>query len=136
MKKYYAPIDNKNLLEDGFEDDLFGDFMPGTDHRKNNVRHLIGHKQIFENKSIVCDAIVEAKWHFGDAAITITMLACCPFCDNEEEQRNTLFKYYESKFKEMEDACNENCMEDESFHIGIERKENQLEVSFWWEVDE
>ncbi len=137
MKKYFATIDNKNLLEDGFEDELFGDLMPATDHRKNNnVRHLIGSKQIKEDKSLVCDAIVEAKWNFGDAAITITMLACNPFCDNEADQRDTLFKYYESKFKESEQASNENCFEGESFHVGFERKENSLEVTMWWEVDE
>jgi len=136
MKKYFATIDNKNLLEDGFEDDLFRDFYPATDHRKGNVRHLIGMVEVKEDKIPICDAFVDVKWHFGDAAITITMLGCNPFCDEKEVQFDELCKFYESKFKEMEDASNENCMEDESFHIGIERKENQLEVSFWWEVDE
>ena len=134
-KKMYAPIDNKNLLEDGFEDDLFVDLMPAVNHRKNNVRHLIGHKQITMDKSLVCDAIVEAKWHFGDAAITIKMLACCPFCDDEEEQWDVLFKDYERKFKEMEKCTNENLFEGESFHIGIERNENEMHVSFWYEED-
>ena len=33
-KKYFATIDNKNLMEDGFEDYVFEDLMPATDHRK------------------------------------------------------------------------------------------------------
>lgn len=136
MKKYYATIDNKNLLEDGFEDDLFRDFYPATDHRKNNVRHLVGNVEVKEDKTPICDAYVDVIWHFGDAAITITMLGCNPFCDEVDVQFEELCKFYESKFKEWEDASNENAFEGETFHIGVERKECSLEVSFWWEIDE
>jgi len=43
QKLIYAPIDNKNLLEDAFEDDVFGGFYAAPDHRKHNIRHLVGH---------------------------------------------------------------------------------------------
>lgn len=135
-KKYYARIDNKDLLEDGFEDDLFANFYPATDHRKNNVRHLIGSVVIKEDKTTICDAFVDVNWHFGDSAITITMLACNPFCDNEDCQRDELFNYYEKMLREREKATTENCFSGDSFHVGIERKKNKMEVTFWWETIE
>ena len=36
-----APIDNKNLLEDPFEDEVFGNFYACCNHRKNGLSALI-----------------------------------------------------------------------------------------------
>lgn len=132
MEKIYAPIDNKNLMEDGFEDDIFQDFYHATDHRQhNNVRHLVGIVKLGDD----CDAYVDVHWHFGDAAITITMLAANPFYGNMDEQRDVLWRHYEDVFRDMERGCNENCFPDETFHVGLKRDDYKLEVSFWWEVE-
>ena len=132
MEKFYAPIDNKDLMEDGFEDDIFRDFYPAPDHRqKNNVRHLVGLLHL----GYRCDAILDVHWHFGDAAITITMLAANPFCDSHDEQMNEVLCHYEQVFREMERGCNENCAPDVTYHIDLKRDGYKIEVSFWTEVE-
>lgn len=126
MEKIYAPIDNKNLMEDPFEDEVFRDFYAAWDHRnRNGVRHLFGH---CEDDEQMYDAIVEVKWHYGDAAITITVLAV-PGTEDYDEVRDNIFAHYERVFKEWE------CPENENLHVGFKCFDNAMEVTFWWEVE-
>ena len=100
MEKIYAPIDNKNLMEDGFEDNVFRDFYWAPDHRKKKCRHLIGMVKT-ENY----DAMVEVKWNFGDSAIEIMVVGLQP-TEDYEFVRNEVFDHYERVFKAWQ--CEDN----------------------------
>ena len=76
-----APIDNKNLLEDPFEDEVFGNFYACCNHRKNGLRHLIGIKD---------EAFVEVCWRFGSNQIEILVVAVNPCEDFEETSKEIL----------------------------------------------
>ena len=123
MEKIYAPIDNKNLMEDPFEDDVFRDFYAAPEHRKGKRRHLIGHVKT-ENY----DAFVDVKWNYGDASIDIQVIAI-QSSEDYELVRDEVFDHYEKVFKEWE------CEENENLRVGFNRVLGILNVSFWWEVD-
>lgn len=124
-----APIDNKNLLEDPFEDDVFRDFYQGSDHRKgNNKRHLIGTVSV-DTDAIYFDGFVEVKWNWGSNTICIELIAC-PASEDYFSMKDDFFKYYEGIFKEWE------CPDNEDLRIQFKREDNKLYVSFYFEVEE
>lgn len=124
MKRICAPIDNKNILEDPFEDEVFRDFYWAPDHRKKNARHLIG-----SVKTENYDAIVEVKWRFGDAAIEITIVAIQP-AEDYELVRDEVFDHYEKIFKSWECEENENLRVETQRVLGF-----LLRVGFYFECE-
>ncbi len=125
-----APIDNKNLMEDSFEEDIFEDFYAAPDHYRNGVRHLVGFLHLPDDG---IDGYVSAKWNFGDSSITIALLAY-PNQEDVNQICDVIFSFYIKVFKEMEYACNENCFDDTKFCVGFDHNGYSMKVSFWWEV--
>ena len=105
MKKIAAPIDNKNLMEDPFEDGVFGDFDAARDHRVKSMRHLVGRKTVVED-GVACESgLVDVRWKWGDNCVTITLLAV-PKTEDWEETRRRIFDSYKQEFKAWE--CEDN----------------------------
>lgn len=131
MEKIAAPIDNKNLCEDGFEDDVFRDFSFAPDHRNGKgVRHLIGTVNLadYDKELLGLEAIVDVKWNWGDSFITITLLAYNP-TENLHEVRDELFKHYRQVFKAWE--CEDNPeLVVEFYELG-----DKLNVIFYFESE-
>ncbi len=105
-----APIDNKNLMEDPFEDseELFGNFSAARDHREHGKRHLIGVCDVYDEdfpKCVNASGYVDASWRYGGNSVTIKLLAVSP-CEDFDEQRDEIFNYYKKLFKSWE--CEEN----------------------------
>lgn len=124
MEKIYAPIDNKNLMEDAFEDDVFRDFYAAPEHRKRKRRHLIGHVKT-ENY----DAIVDVKWSYGDASIDIQVIAI-QSSEDYELVRDEVFDHYEQVFKAWQCEDNEGLVVETKRVLGI------LIVSFYFYVED
>ena len=116
MEKIYAPIDNKNLTEDGLEDDVFRDFYWAPDHRTGSKRrHLIG-----SVKTENYDAMVDVKWFYGDHSIDIQVIAIQPSEDIDEVR---------SEFKAWQCEDNEGLVVETKRVLGI------LNVSFHFKMD-
>ena len=128
-----APIDNKNLMEDAFEDDVFKDFYASVQHRNpyehsGMVRHLIGNVRM-DNEDWYFDSIVDAYWIYGTNKVEIKVIATSPTEDFQEMCRNTL-DYYADLFKKWENPDNEN------LRVQFRRQCNSLFVEFFFEVEE
>lgn len=122
MGKIYAPIDNKNLMEDPFEDEVFQDFYWAPDHRTGSKRrHLIG-----SVKTENYDAMVDVRWCWGDHSIAIQVIAIQPTEDIDEVRRE-VFDYYEQLFKSWQCEDNESLVVETKIVLGI------LTVSFYFE---
>jgi len=126
MKRIYAPIDNKNLLEDPFEDEVFGDFYAAPGHRKNHLRHLIGSVET-ENYG----AFVDVWWHYADHMISIRLLGYQPQ-EDLDDVREEVMTHYERIFKAWQ--CDDNPW------LIVETKRmpdpNLLTVSFYFECED
>ena len=121
MKRIYAPIDNKNLMEDSFEDAVFSGFYWAPDHRtRSNRRHLIG-----SVKTENYDAMVDVKWCWGDHSIEIRVIAIQP-TEDADEVRREVFDHYEQLFKSWQCEDNENLVVDSYSILDI------LTVSFYY----
>lgn len=128
MEKIAAPIDNKNLCEDGFEDEVFGDFDVARDHRKNGVRHLIGRKTVYED-GIACESgLVDVRWKYGDNSVTITLLAV-PGTEDWEDSRRRIFDDYKREFKAWE------CEDNPDLVVEFYELNDKLNVIFYFECD-
>lgn len=124
MEKIYAPIDNKNLMEDPFEDEVFQDFYWAPDHTPwSKRRHLIG-----SVKTENYDAMVDVRWCWGDHSIAIQVIAIQPTEDIDEVRRE-VFNYYEQLFKSWQCEDNESLVVETKIVLGI------LIVSFYFEVE-
>lgn len=124
MEKIYAPIDNKNLMEDPFEDEVFRDFYWAPDHRTGSKRrHLIG-----SVKTENYDAMVDVRWCWGDHSIDIQVIAIQPTEDIDEVRRE-VFNYYEQLFRSWQCQDNESLVVETKSVLGI------LTVSFYFEVE-
>lgn len=130
MERISAPIDNKNLMEDGFTDDVFRDFYHATDHYKNHVRHLVGTINLadYDKELIGMEAYVDVKWNFGNSHITITLLAYNP-CENLHDVKQAVFDHYRNVFKEWE------CDENEGLVVDFYQLNDKLNVIFYYEVE-
>ena len=127
-KKYKceAPIDNKNLTEDGFEDDVFQDLYAASDHRKRGMRHLIGYHR--EWGSEVGGAIIEAKWHYGEHMVVINVLAAAPQEDFDEVCKE-VFAAATDTFKAWQ------CDDNPDLVVETEVRDHSLIVSFYFETE-
>ena len=131
MKKIYAPIDNKNLMEDPFEDEVFRDFYAARYHRKNGQRHLIGMVSVPDERGVPCEsAIVDAEWVFGAHQVSIKVLAV-PGTEDFEDACNQVLDYYTTTFKAWE--CDDNPgLRVRCSRMGMEC----LFVSFYFETED
>lgn len=99
MEKIPANIDNKNIMEDALDEEVFKGFYIGNEGGSCR-RHVIGNVDT-ENYS----AIVEAKWNFGENTIDIQLVGTKPG-DEPDEVRREVFEHYERTFKAWE--CEDN----------------------------
>ena len=133
MKNFIpAPIDNKNLMEDAFTDDveIFGDFYAAPDNYKRGVRHMIGLMAPKDEDGFALeDGIVDASWEFGSYGVDIKVIAVSP-CEDFGMVAGQIIEYYKQKFKSWE--CEDNPGLVVEFK---EEEENTLEVSFFYDLD-
>ena len=123
-----APIDNKNLLEDPFEDEVFGDFYACKDHRDGSfTRHLFGTLSLNTDDCYV-DGFVEVNWKFGGHEVIISLKAV-PQTEDIEQMRDDCYRYYEKLFKSWE------CEDNEDLVVKTTRKYDKLHVRFYFETD-
>lgn len=119
-----APIDNKNLMEDPFEDEVFGNFYAAPEHRSGATRrHLVG-----SCKTEDYDAIVDVKWFFGSHSIDIQVIAVSP-SEDYETVRDDVFDHYEKIFKSWE------CDANRDLRVMFKRLLGILTVSFYFETE-
>ena len=129
MEKIAAPIDNKNLMEDPFEDEVFGDFDAAYDHRDGSrTRHLIGRKTVIED-GVECESgVVDVRWKWGDNCVTITLLAV-PKSEDWEETRRRIFDAYKREFKAWE------CEDNPDLVVEFYELQDKLNVIFYFNCD-
>lgn len=128
MEKIAAPIDNKNLMEDPFEDVVFWDFDAARDHRQKGVRHLVGYKTVYED-GIECErGLVDVRWKYGENCVTITLLAV-PMTEDWEDTRRRIFDSYKQEFKAWE------CPDNEGLVVEFYELQDKLNVIFYFECD-
>ena len=133
MKRIYAPIDNKNLMEDGL-DEIIEDLYEAPDHYKGDHRHKVGFLQLKDNNGdLICEACVDVSWHFGDNAVEIQLLAFNEHVNYLEETKQEVFNYYTRFFKEWENEANEGLRVEchEMFN-----STPTLRVSFYFECED
>ena len=124
-----AQIDNKNLLEDPFEDEVFGDFYAASDHRDGSrTRHLFGSLKL-DTDDYYVDGFVEAMWKYGEAWLRISLKAVPP-TEDFEEMRKDCYEYYTKIFKSWECPDNEGLVVKTSVIAG-----SVLLIRFYFEVD-
>ncbi len=131
MTKIAAPIDNKNIMEDPFEDEVFGDFYAAHNHRDGSrMRHLIGRKRVQNEDGFDydADALVDARWKYGDNCVTITLLAV-PRTEDWEDTRRHIFDSYKQEFKAWE------CPDNEGLVVEFYELQNTLNVIFYFECE-
>ena len=122
--KIDAPIDNKNLLEDPFEDEVFGDFYWAPDHRMGaNRRHLVG---VVDTENY--GAMVDVEWCFGDHSIDIKVIGKQPTEDIDEVRRE-VFAHYEQTFKAWQ------CEDNPGLVVETKQVNGIMTVSFYFETE-
>lgn len=125
MEKIYAPIDNKNLMEDAFEDDVFANFYWAPEHRTGSKRrHMVGMVKT-ENY----DAMVDVKWCWGEHSIDIQVIGIQP-AEDIDEVRREVFYHYEQLFKAWQCDDNPDLVVETKRVLGI------LTVSFYFYVED
>lgn len=132
MAKCDAPIDNKNLMEDALEDDVFADLYQAYDHLSaSRTRHLVGTKQVKEDGIVMESGIVDVRWKWGDNCVHITLLAVsgCANSNDWEDTRRHIFDDYRNTFKGWE------CPENEGLRVEFYELKDQLNVMFYFETD-
>lgn len=118
-----APIDNKNLMEDAFEDDVFVDFYAAADHRKNGHRHLIGYKKEWS------DCYLDVYWEYGWNTVRITVLAI-PGTEDFENVCQEVYDGVRKEFSEWEDDDN-----DSHIHVSFLLSGNTIYVHFFFDME-
>ena len=123
-----APIDNKNLMEDPFEDEVFADLYAAEDHRERGVRHLIGLcTPKDENGFPLEDGIVDVRWAYGGNTVTIRLIAVNP-CNGFEVTQEEVFRHYKEIFKSWE------CEENQGLVVSFDSGRNVLYVHFNYDL--
>lgn len=126
MERFPAPIDDKNLMEDPFTEDVFGNFYMAPDHMTWMRRHLIGLLKVKENEEYVGDAYVDVKWMWGGNAVDIQVIAST---EDYKYIRDLVFDHYEKVFKEWQ------CEENRDLVVETKRVLDILTVSFYFDVE-
>lgn len=127
-----CPIDNKNLMEDPFEDEVFcDDFLAARDHRNNGMRHLIGKVKVYDEEFPKCVnycGYVDVCWHYGGNTVIIKVIGVAAN-EDFDETRDEIFEYYKNLFKSWE------CEENENLVVRFGSENDSLFVHFYWSVD-
>lgn len=127
-----APIDNKNLCEDPFEDDVFCDgFMAAKNHRKSGVRHLIGQCNVYDEEFPKCVnywGFVDVSWIYGGHTVRIDLIAVSPQ-EDWDETRDAVFEHYKKIFSKWMNEDNENLV------VRFGSENDSLYVHFYWKED-
>lgn len=128
-----APIDNKNLMEDPFEDseELFGNFFVGRNHRVGSERHFVGVVEVYDEEFPKCvnsSGIVEAYWNYSSHSVAIRLLAVSP-CEDFDTQRDEIFEHYKKIFKSWE------CEENPGLVVRFGSENDKLYVHFYYDTD-
>lgn len=126
MERFPAPIDDKNLMEDPFTEDVFGNFYMAPDHMTWMRRHLIGLLKVKENEEYVGDAYVDVKWMWGGNAVDIQVIAST---EDYKYIRDLVFDHYEKVFKEWQ------CEDNRDLVVETKRVLDILTVSFYFDVE-
>lgn len=121
LKLIDATIDNKNLMEDPFEDEIFGDFYAAPDHRKDGYRHLIGHKKEW------ADCYLDVFWKYGWSTITITVLAI-PGHEYFDNVSREVYNAVRKEFSEWE-------VDDSHLHVDFGLSGNTIYVHFFFDME-
>jgi hypothetical protein len=103
-----APIDNKNLMEDPFEDEVFADFFAARDHRESGNRHLIGIVDVYDEEFPKCvnySGYVDVSWSYGFNTVTIKVIAVSG-SEDFEETRDAIHEHYKKLFNSW--VCDDN----------------------------
>lgn len=116
-----APIDNKNLMEDAFEDDVFVDFYCAKDHRTDGKRHLIGYKKEW------ADCWLDVYWEYGWNTVTITVLAI-PGTEDFDEVSQEVYDGVRKTFSEWEG-------DDSHIHVRFFLSGNTISVHFFFDME-
>lgn len=128
MEKIAANIDNKNLMEDAFEDEVFGSFDAAHDHHKDGQRHLMGYKTVIED-GVACEiALVDAKWKHGENFISIHILAV-QRSEDWATVRRYIFDAYKQEFKAWE------CEDNPDLKVEFYELQDMLNVIFYFECE-
>ena len=131
-KRIYCPIDNKNLLEDAF-DEIIEDLYEAPDHYKGGHRHKVGFLQVKDNDGgLICEAYVDVSWCFGDNAVEIKLLAFNEHVNYLEETTKEVFKHYTRIFKGWENE------ENDGLRVECYEMRNStplLRVKFYYEIE-
>lgn len=126
IKKVPAPIDNKCILEDVFENNVFRDFYAAPNHREKNhtLRSLVG-----SVKKENYDAIVDVWWFFGENIISIRLLGYPPQ-EEVQDVREEVMAHYKRIFKGFQ------CKDNHGLVVETKRIDaNILVVEFLFETD-
>lgn len=124
-----APIDNKNIMEDAFEDEVFEGFYFAPDHGMRSVRHLVGFLDLSNQRDFVAEAHVDVKWSYGGNAICIKVIAYNPSMADYEETRDEVFEYYKEIFSSWE------CEDNDNLRVRITEEEDTLVVRLYFECE-
>lgn len=116
-----APIDNKNLMEDAFEDDVFVDFYAAAGHRENGKRHLIGHKREWS------DCYLDVYWEYGWNTVRITVLAI-PGTEDFENMCDEVYNAVRKEFSAWEG-------DDSHIHVIFFLSGNTISVHFFFDME-
>ena len=121
MEKIPAPIDNKNIMEDAIDDEVFRGFYLGNEGGFRR-RHMIG---TVDTESY--SAIVEAKWKFGENSIDIKLVGTKPG-DEPDDVRREVFELYEHMFKAWQ------CEDNPSLIVETSQALGTLTIWFYFEA--
>lgn len=129
-----APIDNKNLMEDAFEDDnaIFGNFYDARGHRENGKRHMVGLVQVRDEQFPSCinaEGYVEASWNYGGNTVTIKIIGACTNIEDFDETRDIIFEYYKKQFKSWE------CEDNPGLEVRFGSEDDSLFAHFYFDID-
>lgn len=126
-----APIDNKNLMEDPFEDEVFCDFLAARDHRNDGMRHLIGLTEVHDEEFPKCvnySGYTDISWHYGGNTVVIKVIAVA-ISEDFDKTRDEIFEYYKKLFKSWE------CEENRNLVVRFGSENDLLFVHFYWKED-
>ena len=130
MKLISAPIDNKNLMEDSFED-MFDNFYKAPYHYEGGFRHMIGYVRAQEGSCVYAEGYAEVEWWYGANTIKIHVIAV-PQQENFDEMTEGILNYYKNIFSSWQCEENPGLVVRFSEYKG----DGELFVNFYFEVED
>lgn len=93
-----ARFNDKDLLEEYLEFNLFGDFHAAKDNHNGKMRKLIGRLEVIDYEHYI-DATIQATWEWGSNFLCIEVLACNRD-EDYDSQTEQVFEYYRKIIKD------------------------------------